>query len=160
MGGNFLQASGVHLFQGAATAGLDLGQDTGPATLAGERGHGHARKSAGIDPGKGFEVVHHVQGQAVEGHPVAHGHTDAAKLAAGGPDAAVARVVARDHASVSGGAQHHLLHEGHMVTHREPGRAQMDDRVDHQLARVVAGDLAAPFDPCEFRAALLQHGLA
>ena len=80
----------------------------------------------------------------MEADAASDGDADAAQLVATQPDAAVGRIGAGIEAPVAGRTDHGLFEAGDEVNDLQAPAVEADDRIDHQLARSVVGDVAAP----------------
>src|SRR5689334_21661687 len=115
-------------------------------TLRRELRHLQARITAWIDALERLEVHVHVEGQAVVAGAAADAQAHARDLLAADVDAR--RVLAAFGLDAERGAvrDHGTLERGDQVAHAEPGAADVDEWIDHELARTVVGDLPAAID--------------
>src|SRR5690606_23501520 len=107
------------------------------------RGHGEAGVAAGVDAVEGRQVHGDVEGQAVEAAAVAHPDAERGDLGAIHVDARGALAALAADAPAGQGVDDRLLDPAHVLAHAEAQAAQVQERVGHQLAGAVVGDLAA-----------------
>ncbi len=98
----------------------------------------------------------HVERQAVRRDPALHPHADRAELSlAVDPDAGIPIQALAGHAECRGRVDDRGLQRANVATQVERV-LQLEDRVGHDLARPVEGDVAAAVDPDELGADLAQ----
>src|SRR5690606_603803 len=107
------------------------------------RGHGEAGVAAGVDAVEGRQVHGDVEGQAVEAAAVAHPDAERGDRGAIHVDARGALAALAADAPAGQGVDDGLLDPAHVLAHAEAQAAQVQERVGHQLAGAVVGDLAA-----------------
>src|SRR5204862_73257 len=97
------------------------------------------------DAGEVGEVGGDVEGEAVGGDPARQVDADRGDLVLARPDAheRLPLPCLRGYAIVGEGADEHLLEVAHVAADVAPVRAEVDDRITHELPRPVIGDLAA-----------------
>src|SRR5258706_14067147 len=102
-------------------------------------------QAAGNDAREQGEVGRDVQGEAVRRDPPRQMHADRGDLLLSHPDADVLLAFPRlGGEPVTGeGANENLLEIADISADVPPVRAEVDDRIPHELARAVIGDLAA-----------------
>src|SRR5690606_34305595 len=99
--------------------------------------------AAGIDAVEGLQVHGDVEGQAVEAAAAAHADAERGDLGAVDVDAGRAVAAATLDVPLGQGVDHRLLDAADVVAHAELQPAQVQQRVGHDLAGPVVGDLAA-----------------
>lgn len=139
--------------------------DAAGATFVVEAGDGPPSEAAGDDEGEVRQVGGDVQGEAVEGDPLAHADAHGGDLcgarvdalgmvgvvearAAGGvewidPDAGGGGIAACVDAEVEAGFDDGAFEESDVVVDAQPEAFEVEDGIGDELARAVVGDVAA-----------------
>src|SRR5690606_29508311 len=132
-----------------------------PARAA-QVGHGHHLQTgvaAGIDPVERLQVHGDVEGQPVEAAAAADPDAERGDLGAIDVDAGGAVLAGALDVPFGQGVDHRLLDPAHVVAHADLQAAQVEQRVGHDLAGAVVGDLAAAVDVQHRNVARGQHVL-
>ena len=127
----------------AQDGSLDLRHVHGMAEEALHRGDAAPVEAAGDDAGEVPEAGVHVQRETVPRHAVRDVDAQGAELAVPDPDAAVAVVAVRGYAEVGRRPDDRLLDAGDVVEHAEAAAGEVEDRIAHELAGAVVGDVPA-----------------
>lgn len=126
------------------------------AALAGQGcglGIVEAAQGNGAEKGK---IVPHVEREAVEGHPVAHAHAERAQLAVVDPYTGAAFPAGGLDPERGGGADDDFFQRADETVQPVRALADAEHGVGYELARKMAGDVAAAICLDDFDAACLQ----
>ena len=123
------------------------------AALAGQGcglGIVEAAQGNGAEKGK---IVPHVEREAVEGHPVAHAHAERAQLAVADPYAGAAFPAGGLDPERGGGADDDFFQRADETVQPVRALADAEHGIGYELARKMAGDVAAAICLDDFDAA-------
>ncbi len=100
-------------------------------------------KAAGIDSRERFEIDTHIKGHAVEAGTAADSQTDAGQLDAVDVNSGCVATTGGGNVELGSEIDNALFERGYEVANAEPGPANVDERINHELAGTVIGNLAA-----------------
>ena len=137
---------------GRSLDGLRRRRFVASAELAGDRSRGDAGHPAGVDQGEVLEVDADVQGDAVVADATLDAEAECADLARlrtveVAPAARVALATSRLDAEGAAGIDQRRLERADERSEQQAALVQADDRIRHELAGTVVGDLPATLDP-------------
>lgn len=112
-----------------------------------------AAQGNGAEKGK---IVPHVEREAVEGHPVAHAHAERAQLAVVDPYTGAAFPAGGLDPERGGGADDDFFQRADETVQPVRALADAEHGIGYELARKMAGDVAAAICLDDFDAACLQ----
>jgi len=123
-----------------------LGQLDGTPEQPGKRGDAAVGDAAGNDQGEIVEVGVDVERETVAGDPASDPEADRGQFLAAHPHAREAVDAPRGNPVIGGRANENLLEIADVAVHVAAVRGEVEDRVAHDLAGPVVGDVAAALD--------------